>query len=82
MSFSAPSVLVDNCCLGWTPSTFTSSRNARAQPQKTAFRPEDFMDDEDMADRRENQNMVDEADEMIISRPTLSADNTSEYVPS
>lgn len=30
---------------GWTPSTFTSSRDKRAAPREQ--RPEDFMDDED-----------------------------------
>ncbi len=30
---------------GWTPSTFSSSRDKRAAPREQ--RPEDFMDDED-----------------------------------
>ncbi|CED84251.1 Predicted RNA binding protein, contains G-patch domain [Phaffia rhodozyma] len=37
---------------GWTPSTFTSSRNQRAQPTQRA---EDFMDEEDLAELREGQ---------------------------
>ncbi|KAI0272592.1 hypothetical protein BC834DRAFT_857452 [Gloeopeniophorella convolvens] len=40
---------------GWTPSTFVSSRSDRAK-QKAA-RPEDFMDEEDIAELRESQIM-------------------------
>ncbi|KZV64668.1 hypothetical protein PENSPDRAFT_757084 [Peniophora sp. CONT] len=40
---------------GWTPTNFVSSRNERAK-QKAA-RPEDFMDDEDLAEHREEQLM-------------------------
>ncbi|KAH9851887.1 hypothetical protein C2E23DRAFT_757614 [Lenzites betulinus] len=47
---------------GWAPSTFVSSRNDRAK--KKAARPEDFMDDEDFAELRENQKLVDEHEEM------------------
>ena len=47
---------------GWTPSTFVSSRSDRAK-KKTA-RPEDFMDEEDLAEMRENQKLVDEHEEM------------------
>jgi Protein of unknown function (DUF1604) len=41
---------------GWTPSTFVSSRSERAK-QKAA-RPEDFMDEEDLAELRESQIMT------------------------
>ncbi|KAI0831977.1 hypothetical protein BC628DRAFT_1311155 [Trametes gibbosa] len=47
---------------GWTPSTFVSSRGDRAK--KKAARPEDFMDEEDLAELRENQKLVDEHEEM------------------
>ena len=47
---------------GWTPSTFVSSRSDRAK--KKAARPEDFMDEEDLAEMRENQKLVDEHEEM------------------
>jgi G patch domain-containing protein 1 len=47
---------------GWTPSTFVSSRKDRAQQsqdgkQKQQMRPEDFMDDEDLAERAEAQQL-------------------------
>ncbi|CCM02643.1 uncharacterized protein FIBRA_04747 [Fibroporia radiculosa] len=47
---------------GWTPSTFISSRGDRAKA-KTA-RPEDFMDEEDLAELQEGRKLVDEHDEM------------------
>ncbi|KAI0322782.1 hypothetical protein OF83DRAFT_1048649 [Amylostereum chailletii] len=40
---------------GWTPSTFISSRGDRSK--KKDARPEDFMDEEDLAELRENQLM-------------------------
>ncbi|KAH8104114.1 hypothetical protein BXZ70DRAFT_1005660 [Cristinia sonorae] len=49
---------------GWTPSTFVSSRSDRAK--KKAARPEDFMDEEDLAAIAENRKLVDEADEMDL----------------
>ena len=39
-----------------------SSRNDRAK--KKAARPEDFMDEEDLAELRESQKLVDEHEEM------------------
>ncbi|WFD32528.1 hypothetical protein MSPP1_003576 [Malassezia sp. CBS 17886] len=36
---------------GWTPSAFQSSRASRSDAPSTKQRPEDFMDDEDLADR-------------------------------
>ncbi|OCH96293.1 hypothetical protein OBBRIDRAFT_787368 [Obba rivulosa] len=47
---------------GWTPSTFVSSRSERAKQK--AVRPEDFMDEEDLAELRESRKLVDEHDEM------------------
>ncbi|KAI9062765.1 hypothetical protein FKP32DRAFT_1593437 [Trametes sanguinea] len=47
---------------GWTPSTFVSSRSERAK--KKVARPEDFMDEEDLAEIRENRKLVDEHEEM------------------
>ena len=41
---------------GWTPSTFVSSRVDRAKQKVT--RPEDYMDEEDLAELRENQIMA------------------------
>ncbi|KAH9983914.1 hypothetical protein BJV74DRAFT_849131 [Russula compacta] len=40
---------------GWTPSTFVSSRSDRAKQR--APRPEDYMDEEDIAELREHQIM-------------------------
>ena len=50
---------------GWTPSTFVSSRGDRAKT-RTVARPEDFMDDEDLADRAEGRKLVDETEEMDL----------------
>ena len=47
---------------GWTPSTFVSSRSERAKKQQA--RPEDFMDEEDLAELRESRKLVDENEEM------------------
>ncbi|KAF8972792.1 hypothetical protein BDZ97DRAFT_2004154 [Flammula alnicola] len=47
---------------GWIPATFTSSRNDRAK--KPAFRPEDFMDEEDLQDLKDSRNLVDTTEEM------------------
>lgn len=49
-------------CIGWAPSTFVSSRSERAKQQ--AARPEDFMDEEDLAELRESKQLVDENEEM------------------
>lgn len=51
-------------CAGWAPSTFVSSRNDRAKKNKA--RPEDFMDEEDLAELRESRQLVDENDEMDL----------------
>jgi hypothetical protein len=53
-----------NTHLGWTPSTFVSSRSDRAKAQ--AARPEDFMDEEDLAERHTDQKLVSELDQMDI----------------
>ena len=37
------------CIVGWTPSTFVSSRNKKVESEFTR-RPEDFMDDEDFSE--------------------------------
>jgi G patch domain-containing protein 1 len=44
---------------GWTPKTFVSSRANRNkdQPKDGAQRPEDFMDDEDLADAAESRQL-------------------------
>ncbi|KAH0836806.1 hypothetical protein J3R83DRAFT_8571 [Lanmaoa asiatica] len=49
---------------GWTPSTFVSSRSDRAKSR--TVRPEDFMDEEDLAEVRADQKLVSEHDEMDI----------------
>lgn len=41
---------------GWQPSTFTSSRNAKASVQ--ARKPEDFMDDEDIAELADSKRLA------------------------
>ena len=74
-------------CLGWTPSTFVSSRSDRAK-SRTA-RPEDFMDEEDLSELRADQNLVSEHDEMDIlggtqaerARKTGVDDSQKECVP-
>ncbi|KAH8666389.1 hypothetical protein BX600DRAFT_461645 [Xylariales sp. PMI_506] len=43
---------------GWTPSTFVSSRtNRHKDGGKSAQRPEDFMDEEDLADKAESEKL-------------------------
>ncbi|KAF8579945.1 DUF1604-domain-containing protein [Ramaria rubella] len=49
---------------GWTPSTFSSSRSERAF--KKQAKPEDFMDDEDLAELRESKKLVDTTEETDI----------------
>ena len=46
---------IANVSTGWTPSTFVSSRSDRAKQKAT--RPEDYMDEEDLAELRESQIM-------------------------
>ncbi|KAI6130192.1 hypothetical protein EV401DRAFT_618186 [Pisolithus croceorrhizus] len=55
---------------GWTPATFTSSRADRAKAR--VARPEDFMDEEDLAERHADQKLVSEHDEMDITGGTLA----------
>lgn len=45
---------------GWTPSTFVSSRSNRAKEEtkKVEQRPEDFMDEEDLADAAEHERVT------------------------
>lgn len=44
---------------GWAPSTFVSSRSSRRKDDKSATtqRPEDFMDEEDLADAQESEKL-------------------------
>ncbi|TCD61711.1 hypothetical protein EIP91_008020 [Steccherinum ochraceum] len=49
---------------GWAPATFVSSRSDRAKQK--AVRPEDFMDEEDLAELAESRKLVDETDEMDL----------------
>lgn len=44
---------------GWAPSTFVSSRSSRRKDDKSATtqRPEDFMDEEDLADAHESEKL-------------------------
>ncbi|KAJ1306547.1 hypothetical protein OPQ81_007548 [Rhizoctonia solani] len=60
---------------GWAPSTFKSSRNARAS-QKVA-RPEDFMDEEDLAEMRDSQKLVDTSEPTGSTSYLQSNDDTS-----
>lgn len=50
---------------GWTPSTFVSSRSDRAK--KKVFRPQDFMDDEDLQEIKESMNLVDATEAMDLT---------------
>ncbi|KIJ55479.1 hypothetical protein M422DRAFT_240099 [Sphaerobolus stellatus SS14] len=47
---------------GWTPSTFKSSRNDRAKNKQQA-KPEDFMDEDDLAEIQESRKLVDTTEE-------------------
>ncbi|KAF7371047.1 G-patch domain [Mycena sanguinolenta] len=61
---------------GWTPSTFVSSRSARAQ--KKAARPEDYMDEEDLQELRDSRNVVDTTDEMDLTGGTKPGNGDDE----
>ncbi|KAI8818228.1 uncharacterized protein EV422DRAFT_499356, partial [Fimicolochytrium jonesii] len=43
---------------GWTPSQFVSSRSSRPEARNASQRPEDFMDEEDMASLTANQQIA------------------------
>ncbi|CAE7198866.1 unnamed protein product [Rhizoctonia solani] len=60
---------------GWAPSTFKSSRNARASQQ--ASRPEDFMDEEDLAEMRDSQKLVDTSEPTGSTSHLQSNDDSS-----
>ncbi|CAE6461642.1 unnamed protein product [Rhizoctonia solani] len=60
---------------GWAPSTFKSSRNARAS-QKTA-RPEDFMDQEDLDEMRDSQQLIDTSETPDLASRLQSNDDSS-----
>jgi G patch domain-containing protein 1 len=64
ISISLTLVFYDRIFSGWTPSTFVSSRSDRAKQKGS--RPEDFMDEEDLAELREGQKLVDTNDEMDL----------------
>ncbi|KAK9366530.1 hypothetical protein V1509DRAFT_641645 [Lipomyces kononenkoae] len=55
---------------GWTPSAFKSSRTERAE--KKTLRPEDFMDEEDLADQLADERLVAAAPFSAISEPSSS----------
>ncbi|KAI6110662.1 hypothetical protein EV401DRAFT_1991786 [Pisolithus croceorrhizus] len=55
---------------GWTPATFASSRADHAKAR--VAQPEDFMDEEDLAERHAEQKLVSEHDEMDITGGTLA----------
>ena len=54
-----------NYLSGWTPSTFKSSRADRAKQKAT--RPEDFMDEEDLAELRASQTLVLQDEEVDVT---------------
>jgi G patch domain-containing protein 1 len=49
---------------GWAPSNFVSSRADRAK--KKQARPEDFMDEEDLAELAESRTLIDTTEEMDL----------------
>jgi G patch domain-containing protein 1 len=76
-------ILLAYTVTGWTPSTFVSSRSDRAKQKKA--RPEDFMDEEDLAELAENRKLVDTTEEMDLTGGTSAergrqVDDESEYV--
>lgn len=72
---------------GWSPATFSSSRNDRAKKQ--AMRPEDFMDEEDIQDLKDSRTIVDTTEEMDflggtqaeLHGKTAEDDSEKEWVP-
>lgn len=51
--------------VGWTPSTFVSSRSDRAK--KKVARPEDFMDEEDLQEKKDSMEFFDTTDAMDLT---------------
>lgn len=71
--------------IGWTPSSFVSSRNDRAKKQVS--RPEDFMDEEDLQELKDSKKLVDTTAEMDFLGGTQAElngrgddENDKEYV--
>jgi len=52
-------------CVGWTPSTFVSSRSDRAKAN--AARPEDFMDEDDLQELKESKSLVNTDEQTDLS---------------
>ncbi|KAG7315045.1 hypothetical protein KOW79_021133 [Hemibagrus wyckioides] len=52
---------------GWTPSTFVSSRNQKAEKQNA--RPEDFMDDEDFSEHGIAPQQITTTEDFVSGRP-------------
>ena len=65
-------VCSDHLSPGWTPSTFKSSRTDRAA-KKTA-KPEDFMDEEDLAELRESRQFVSNHDQAVDAQAWQNQD--------
>ena len=62
----------DHLSPGWNPSTFKSSRTDRAA-KKTA-KPEDYMDEEDLAELRESRQYVSNDDQAAGAQAWQSQD--------
>ncbi|KAK4103294.1 DUF1604-domain-containing protein [Parathielavia hyrcaniae] len=64
---------------GWTPSTFVSSRTSRRKddPKALQQRPEDFMDEEDLADAEESKRIQTQAAFSALGSTADDATRTS-----
>jgi hypothetical protein len=70
-------ILINNYSSGWTPSTFKSSRNDRSGKKTT--RAEDFMDEEDLAEMREDNRLVDRDEVGEIQRQPNEEDEYARH---
>lgn len=69
----------DHLSPGWVPSNFKSSRTDRAA-KKTA-KPEDFMDEEDLAELRESRQYVSNHDQAVDAQAWQHQDVPEYVVP-
>ena len=65
-------VCADHLSPGWAPSTFKSSRTDRAA-KKTA-KPEDYMDEEDLAELRETRQYISNNDQVADAQAWQNQD--------
>jgi hypothetical protein len=69
----------DHLSPGWTPSTFKSSRTDRAA--KKTVKPEDFMDEEDLAELQASRQYVSNHDQAVDAQAWQNQDVPEWVIP-